>query len=118
MGNVLVIHARYGTQRQFVDVRDVVQAQLSLGQRALPVDNASMGGDPAPSLHKCLHISYQLNGRGYERWVPEGDVLILDAFCRQHLVQPPWWNQHLQRHGHAHGHGGEAFVAPSKPYWR
>ncbi len=58
-----ILRAYYGAEGQFVNVTDAVRSQVDGGGRLfLRVDNYSMGGDPAPGVHKRLRVMYRIDG--------------------------------------------------------
>jgi len=67
----------YGAEGHFVDVTALLNSNIQNGELSLPVNNATMGGDPAYDLHKSLHVWYRFDGRNGEITVDEKGVLNL-----------------------------------------
>src|SRR5437660_6623085 len=59
---VEILRAYYGAEGQFMNVTDALRSRVDDGRLYLRVDNYSMGGDPAPGVHKCLRILYTIGG--------------------------------------------------------
>jgi hypothetical protein len=76
VGGLNIINATYGAGRQHRDVTRRLQSLIREGRLAIVVDNAVLGGDPAPNVPKSLLVTFT-NGRGRQREVQinEGDRL-------------------------------------------
>jgi hypothetical protein len=72
-----ISRAVYGSGNRSVDVTSRVNSQIQGDQLNLLVNNASMGGDPAPGQAKTLTLEYALNGRTKQVVINEGDTLRL-----------------------------------------
>lgn len=72
-----ITRAMYGAEGHFVDVTALLNSNIQNGELSLPVNNATMGGDPAYDLHKSLHVWYRFDGRDGEITVDEKGVLNL-----------------------------------------
>jgi len=59
------------------DVLAVVAAAVKDGKVSLPVNNVSMGGDPAQNAVKVLEVSYLAGGKEERKSVPENTTLEL-----------------------------------------
>jgi hypothetical protein len=57
---VQILRAYYGADGQFMNVTDALRSRVDDGRLYLRVDNYSMGGDPAPGVHKRLRILYTI----------------------------------------------------------
>jgi hypothetical protein len=69
--------AIYGSGNRTSDVTARLNSQIQGDQLNLQVNNASMGGDPAPGQDKTLTVQYALNGQTSQVVVNEGDTLRL-----------------------------------------
>ncbi len=67
-----VIRARYGTDRRYSDVSDIVQRYANQGVRSFYVNNETMRGDPDKGRKKFLTVEYVNRGRRYRDTVKEG----------------------------------------------
>jgi len=73
-----IIKATYGEGRHRRDVTEILRSLIREGRLELPVNNNSMGGDPAHGAHKTLWVSYSVGGRdSQEVRVDEGNRIIL-----------------------------------------
>jgi|SRR5882724_1903414 len=83
-----VVRAEYGTRGRHVDVTDAVKRLLWEGRQSgrAPVNNQTMGGDPAPGADKSLHI-WTHNWRNEEREfdVREGSWIEVANFRVQEI---------------------------------
>lgn len=82
-----VISAIYGARGYGgADVTAIVQAAVDSGQRGIPVNNRSLGGDPAPGVPKALRVTFR-DGRGsITRTATESSYLRFPVF---RAVAPP-----------------------------
>src|SRR5215472_16241117 len=69
-----ITRAMYGAEGHFVDVTALLNSNIQNGELSLPVNNATMGGDPAYDLYKSLHVWYRFDGRDGEITVDEKGV--------------------------------------------
>jgi len=71
-----IVRATYGAGRQRQDVTERLQSQIRGGRLSINVDNAVMGGDPAPNVPKELLVTFT-DGRGRQQQVrvEEGERL-------------------------------------------
>lgn len=72
-----ITRAMYGAEGHFTDVTGLLNSNIQNGELSLPVNNATMGGDPAYDRPKMLHIWYRFDGRDAEITVDEKGVLNL-----------------------------------------
>jgi hypothetical protein len=72
-----IVHATYGANRRTSDVTSRVNSQIQSGQINLLVNNATMGGDPAPGESKILSVEYRSNGQIGQSSAREGETLRL-----------------------------------------
>jgi len=70
-----IISARYGSGGRVADVTARLQGAVNNGAIRVKVNNDSMGGDPAPSQRKQLHVQYFYQGRQRNVTVHEGNYL-------------------------------------------
>jgi len=63
-----IIRATYGAGRQRQDVTGRLQSLIRGGRLSINVDNAAMGGDPAPNTPKALFVTFT-DGRGRQQEV-------------------------------------------------
>jgi hypothetical protein len=68
----VVLEARYGAKRHWIDVSQAVKQQLKRGRRSVHVGNKALGGDPARGVEKELRLKFSHGGREYTVRVPEG----------------------------------------------
>jgi hypothetical protein len=76
IGGLSIVSATYGAGRQRRDVTGRLQSLIRDGRLSMTVDNAVLGGDPAPNLPKSLFVTFT-NGRGRQQEVQinEGERL-------------------------------------------
>jgi len=74
-----ILRADYGADNRFADVTSLLSARVRDGQLSLPVNNDTMGGDPADEHHKTLTVWYLENGRPARVVVDERGYLNLPA---------------------------------------
>ena len=73
-----ILRATYGEGDRRRDVTGILRSLIRDGRLELPVNNGSMGGDPAHGAHKSLWVSYSVGGRDpQEVRVNEGNRIIL-----------------------------------------
>ena len=74
-----IVKAQYGMVEgnRLADVTNLLQSRITGDRLMIPVDNNSMGGDPARGADKTLYIVYEMNGQHMEKKVPEGQQLAL-----------------------------------------
>jgi hypothetical protein len=72
-----ILWAFYGVQRQSANVTGLLQGMIDRGRLAVPVNNRSMGGDPAVGANKMLIVIYRYNGAEQAAAVGEGGVLTI-----------------------------------------
>ena len=78
-----IVSARYGEGTRFKDVRDYLQGLVNNDALSVKVDNAAMGGDPAPARSKALEVTYEYRGTTFQTTAKEGAYLALpDANAR------------------------------------
>jgi len=69
-----IFYARYGAGNDMADVREKLRPYLQGNQLTMPV-TAQILGDPAPGVAKQLHVIYEINGRTWDKVVPDGQSL-------------------------------------------
>ena len=74
-GDFSVILGFYGVQGRTVNVTDLLRGMARRGGLTVQVNNASLGGDPAPGADKVLIVIYQFRGGEQATAVREGNVL-------------------------------------------
>jgi hypothetical protein len=67
----------YGVQRQTANVTGLLQNMVDHGRLTVPVNNRSMGGDPAVGADKVLIVVYRYDGTEQAAAVPEGGMLSI-----------------------------------------
>jgi len=72
-----VTRAMYGSEGHFADVTGLLNSNIQNGELSLPVNNATMGGDPAYDRPKMLRVWYRFDGRDLQATVNEKGVLNL-----------------------------------------
>jgi hypothetical protein len=73
-----IIKAVYGEGRHSRDVTGILRSNIRDGRLEFPVNNDSLGGDPAHGVHKTLWVSYSVGGRDpQEVRVDEGNRIVL-----------------------------------------
>ena len=72
-----ITRAMYGAEGHFVDVTSLLNSNIQSGELSLPVNNATMGGDPAYDRPKTLRVWYRFDGRDLQATVNEKGVLNL-----------------------------------------
>ena len=85
-----IVSARYGDGTRFKDVREYLQGLVNNDALSVKVDNAAMGGDPAPAKSKALEVTYEYRGTTFQTTAKEGAYLALpDANARAATTAPP-----------------------------
>ena len=74
-----ILRADYGAENRFADVTALLSSRVRDGQLSLPVNNDTMGGDPADEHRKTLSVWYVEDGRPANVVVSEGSYLNLPA---------------------------------------
>jgi hypothetical protein len=75
---------------QVMDVTGLLQSRIAGNRLDLQINNASLGGDPAPQVAKQFRINYEYGGVPYEITLNENDVLHLpDAGMAPAAAAPP-----------------------------
>jgi hypothetical protein len=74
--------AVYGNGNRTVDVTDRVRSQVRDGRLDMPVQNDTLGGDPARNRPKALTVWYTLDGRPAQVTVNENDFVAIGASGR------------------------------------
>ena len=72
-----VTRAMYGAEGHFADVTALLNSNIQNGELSLPVNNATMGGDPAYDRPKALRVWYRFDGHDLQATVNENGVLNL-----------------------------------------
>ena len=77
-GRLTIIRAMYGEGDHRRDVTGILRSNIRDGRLEFPVNNNSLGGDPAHGAHKTLWVSYSVGGRDpQEVRVDEGNRITL-----------------------------------------
>lgn len=70
-----ILQASYGAPGRQADVSGRLQGMVSNQGLRVRVNNDSMGGDPAPNMHKQLYVVYSFRGQQRNATVNEGQDL-------------------------------------------
>ena len=76
--NIELISAIYGVPsdaKKQKDVTKIIQQYLDARDYDFTISNTVAGGDPAPGTVKTLVLKYKLDGKLYERKVPENGTV-------------------------------------------
>ena len=85
-----ITRAVYGKGSQIAEVGPLLQSKIVNNRLDLLINNANMGGDPAPQLVKDFLIVYEWGGRSQELHGTEGDMLRLpDGITPAARSHPP-----------------------------
>ncbi len=76
-GRLRVMRAQYGADFRYFDVTNQLNSLIQNDQLDMRIDNASMGGDPAPDRRKRLTVVYLFDGQPYRAVVDEHGALEL-----------------------------------------
>lgn len=76
-GRLQILWGFYGVQRQSANVTPLLERMVEDGRLSVPVNNRSMGGDPAVGANKLLIVVYRYDGAEQAAAVPEGGVLSI-----------------------------------------
>jgi hypothetical protein len=74
-GSLQITRAYYGLNNRTMDVTQLLRGMVRNGTLAVPVNNNSMGGDPATGGVKVLTVFYRVQGQERTSTVREGNVL-------------------------------------------
>ena len=84
-----IVSASYGAGTSSKDVREYLQSLVRDNALSVKVDNAAMGGDPAPARAKALEVTYEYRGATFQTSAKEGAYLALpDANARAATTAP------------------------------
>jgi hypothetical protein len=72
-----ILRAFYGAEGSFVNVTQLLERRVDDGKLHMHINNDSMGGDPAPRVHKQLRVLYLYDGQRRNALVPESGDLRL-----------------------------------------
>jgi hypothetical protein len=75
--DLVITRAIYGNGKKRHNITAALNADIHDGRIRLPVNNDTMGGDPAKDKPKTLTVSYTFNGRPYQVMINENDFLDL-----------------------------------------
>ena len=64
---IAIVSARYGSNARYVDAAEQVRRHVRGNRLRMQVNNAAMGGDPAPGLPKRLEVTYRIGGNRSSR---------------------------------------------------
>jgi DnaJ-like protein C11, C-terminal len=76
-GRLRVMRAQYGADFRYFDVTERLNSLIQGDQLVLPINNDTMGGDPAPDRRKRLSVVYLFDGQVYRATVDEHASLDL-----------------------------------------
>lgn len=76
-GHLRVMRAQYGADFRYFDVTERLNSLIQGDQLVLPINNDTMGGDPAPDRRKRLSVVYLFDGQPYRATVDEHASLEL-----------------------------------------
>jgi len=74
-GSLQITRASYGLNNRTMDVTQLLRGMVRNGTLAVPVNNDSMGGDPAMGGVKVLTVFFRFQGQERTSTVREGTVL-------------------------------------------
>jgi hypothetical protein len=74
-GSLQITRAYYGLNNRTMDVTQLLRGMVRNGTLAVPVNNNSMGGDPARGGDKVLTVIYRYQGQERTSTVKEGNLL-------------------------------------------
>ena len=82
-----------------LDVTAVLAARVTNQMLNVTVNNQALGKDPARQHVKQLRVAYELDGKAFEKTVPEGQALVLpeEAAALRYLRKPFVAAQPVQR---------------------
>ena len=85
-----IVSASYGAGgTSSKDVREYLQSLVRDNALSVKVDNAAMGGDPAPARAKVLDVTYEYRGTTFQTSAKEGAYMALpDANARAATTTP------------------------------
>ena len=85
-----IVSASYGAVGASAkDVREYLQSLVRDNALSVKVDNAAMGGDPAPARAKTLDVTYEYRGTRFQASVKEGAYLALPDANARAATAPP-----------------------------
>jgi hypothetical protein len=74
-GSLQITRAYYGLNNRTMDVTQLLRGMARNGTLAVPVNNNTMGGDPARGGDKVLTVIYRFQGQERTSTVKEGNLL-------------------------------------------
>jgi hypothetical protein len=74
-GSLQITRAYYGLNNRTMDVTQLLRGMVRNGTLAVPVNNNTMGGDPAMGGVKVLTVFYRVQGQERTSTVREGNLL-------------------------------------------
>ncbi|HEV2616258.1 MAG TPA: DUF3395 domain-containing protein [Candidatus Acidoferrales bacterium] len=74
-GRLHITRASYGAHGRTLDVTDLLNSHIERGRLSVPVNNYTMGGDPARNTPKALRVWYRYDGAEAQARVEEGGTL-------------------------------------------
>jgi len=72
-----ITKAQYGDGRRMKDVTELLNSRIAANRLELLINNANLGGDPAPAVKKAIIVDYEYNGRAATARLAEGETLRL-----------------------------------------
>ncbi|MGH9728219.1 MAG: DNAJC11 domain-containing protein [Candidatus Acidiferrales bacterium] len=78
-GRLRITRATYGARGRTLDVTDLLNSHIERDRLSVPVNNYTMGGDPARNSPKALTVWYRYDGAELQARVEEGGTLSLPA---------------------------------------
>ncbi|MBI2689210.1 MAG: hypothetical protein HYX27_23140 [Acidobacteria bacterium] len=75
--SLTIYSATYGVPGRSINATQAVAARVSNYRAEIPVNDATLGGDPAPNVVKTLTVEYEVNGRRTIATAQDGQTLRL-----------------------------------------
>jgi hypothetical protein len=72
-----IVSAQYGLGNRVMDVTNLLNSRIAGDRLTMPVNNNTMGGDPAKGGDKQLYVVYEVNGQRREARVNEDQQLTI-----------------------------------------
>jgi hypothetical protein len=70
-----IVSAQYGLGNRMMDVTNLMNSRVTGDRLSMPVNNNTMGGDPAKGDDKQLYVIYEVNGQRREARINEDQQL-------------------------------------------
>ena len=78
--------ARYGKEKEYRDVRKVVEAYVRSNTLSFPVSSRAMGGNPTGARDNYLYVEYNVDGRDFRGSAGDGSIFAFQGIAG---VRPP-----------------------------